>query len=95
MRITAKFDSRCISCGKAIKKGDAIEYLEQKAYHIDCAPQEDQSPSAEQLALADRLGFSHLSWSDLLDVLGKDDDGPERDGETARGRNSIRGVSIN
>jgi hypothetical protein len=59
MRITAKWNGRCGSCGKPTKQGDEIEYRDKKAYCLKCGTkEEDESkPDPGQLELAERLGF--------------------------------------
>lgn len=68
MRITAKFNGKCASCGKPTAAGSEIEYVEKKAYHPGCEPQEGLSFSPDEaIALADRLGFrSYRDWDLLL-----------------------------
>ena len=99
MRIKAKWNGKCFECGGPVQKGSEIEYFEKHAYHPACfasAEEEAESapPSREAYALADRLGFRHFSWVDLLSLSGPavDEPGgnycPARDSEPIRGLHS-------
>jgi len=60
----AKYGGICRYCGKAIKPGeDEYEPESKTSFHVQCA--ENQPPSAEQIALAERLGYRHYSWDEL------------------------------
>ena len=58
MIITARFDGRCASCGKPTPKGSEIDYVDRKAYHVGCVPNDSLLNDADQHALADKLGFT-------------------------------------
>lgn len=58
MRITAKFNGKCAQCQIPTKRGEEIEYREGKAFCLKCGENEENpNDNAEQLALADKLGF--------------------------------------
>lgn len=79
VRITAKFNGNCTKCGGRTRQGEEIEYIDKKAYHVACKPEEHGELSdAEQYALADKLGFSHFSWEHLLSLHGTAVDERER-----------------
>jgi hypothetical protein len=56
--ITAKFRSSCHECGKPIEQGDTIRYDPETkwTFHVECV-EEEEGPTAEGHATADRLGF--------------------------------------
>lgn len=61
--ITAKFPSRCASCGGHIDRGDQILFdpATKKVWHTDtdCVPEDpDEKPDPRSESLADELGFS-------------------------------------
>ena len=60
MRITAKFNGKCAECSRRIEKGDEIEYVDRKAYHLECITADDDGEaSGDALQLADKLGFTN------------------------------------
>lgn len=60
--ITAKWASRCPSCGLPIAKGDEVLYdsAAKKVFHLACEPKADLFGGTEAETLADRLGFQKL-----------------------------------
>ena len=65
MRITAKFDSVCPACLGMIHKYEIVEYVNKKAYHVDCEIEEPPSSGKTAEALADELGQRRYSWEEL------------------------------
>lgn len=67
MIITAKYNGKCAKCGGPAPAGKEIDYVDKKAYHVGCAPEEGSGLSDEQqLELAGRLGFKTEREWDLL-----------------------------
>lgn len=65
----AKYAGTCTYCGKPTKPGDEYDSDTKKSFHVEC--EENQPPTAEQLALSQRLHFMsfdaamHVKWSEL------------------------------
>ena len=69
----AKYPGKCYLCGSPITVGkDEYDFDQKRSFHRLCVEQEEeQGPTQEQIALADRLGFTHLSWERLLFLSGE------------------------
>lgn len=93
MIITAKYNGFCAKCGKPTPKGSEIDYQNKQAFHPACVKEEEGwLPDADQLALATKLGYRHVSWLDLLPLPLPASDELEWDGGLSRGRDSVRGL---
>ncbi len=59
MRIKAQFNSKCAGCGRPIKEGTEIEYVNRKGHHVGCEPIEQASLTdlAEGAATCEALRF--------------------------------------
>ena len=64
----------------------------RRIFHYACKEHEESQPDAEQYALADRLGYRHVSWSDLQPLSREGSDEPERRDSDSRGSDAIRTV---
>lgn len=63
----ALFAGKCSVCGFGFEKGAEINYEREtkKASHGYCFPVED-GPHEDVELLADKLGFKHHTWPELL-----------------------------
>ena len=91
----SKYNGSCHICGMATKAGKDQYDLERKvSFHSSCEEfEENQPPSPEQHALADKLGFkSPADWDLLLLPASAYGDPAWWNRSTTRGRDEVRGV---
>ena len=63
----SKYDGRCRYCKQATHAGvDEYDVETRQSYHVACQSQSQLLPIAEQHELAERLGFRHYTWDELL-----------------------------
>jgi hypothetical protein len=56
--VIARYPAKCFVCGKSITVGiDEYDYDLKRSVHLACKAEDNPQPTAEQLALAEKLGF--------------------------------------
>lgn len=68
----SKYPGTCFLCNKPTQAGvDHYDLDSKKSYHAKCEQQNELFSQAEAEQLAERLGYRHIAWDELLSKLGE------------------------